>query len=62
MDRATHWRGVYHDKPADTLSWYQPLPAVSLEFIKTLAPDRRETHRTPGGARQNFSWFVLRRR
>lgn len=49
MDRVQHWRSVYRDKTADTVSWYQPVPAVSLELIQTLAPDRDAAIMDVGG-------------
>ncbi len=33
MDARTHWDQVYAGKAADSVSWYQAEPAVSLELI-----------------------------
>ena len=33
-DRKTHWENIYSTKELEQLSWYQPLPAVSLSFLK----------------------------
>jgi SAM-dependent methyltransferase len=40
MDRAGHWQSVYRDKAADSVSWYQPVAATSLDLIERLAPGR----------------------
>ena len=33
-DRKTHWENIYSTKELEQLSWYQPLPATSLSFLK----------------------------
>lgn len=35
-DRARHWSDVYASKPADTVSWFQSEPSVSLELLDGL--------------------------
>ncbi len=35
MDARTHWERVYATKAADSVSWYQAEPALSLELIAT---------------------------
>jgi len=32
-DRKKHWEQVYREKPATSVSWYQPLPELSLRLI-----------------------------
>lgn len=34
MDSKQHWEKVYTTKPAGDSSWFQPVPAVSLDFIR----------------------------
>lgn len=36
MDARSHWEKIYATKRQDEVSWYQPTPAVSLDFIKEL--------------------------
>lgn len=36
MDKKTHWEKVYTTKQLTDVSWYQPNPAVSLQFVKEL--------------------------
>jgi SAM-dependent methyltransferase len=40
-NRSQHWNEVYATKPADSVSWYQPAPRLSLDLIGRagLAPD-----------------------
>jgi SAM-dependent methyltransferase len=33
-DRRIHWDNIYNKKELERLSWYQPLPATSLSFLK----------------------------
>ena len=32
-ERKKHWESVYQDKPSTSVSWYQPLPELSLRQI-----------------------------
>jgi predicted TPR repeat methyltransferase len=36
FDRKKHWEKIYQTKELTDLSWYQPTPTSSLEFIKEL--------------------------
>jgi ubiquinone/menaquinone biosynthesis C-methylase UbiE len=36
FDRKKHWDNIYQNKNTDEVSWYQPVPATSLDFIKQL--------------------------
>lgn len=40
-DRRQHWNTVYATKPADTVSWYQAVPQVSLDLIGRAAVSRQ---------------------
>lgn len=33
VSASDHWQRVYSEKPPDQVSWYQPVPAISLELI-----------------------------
>jgi SAM-dependent methyltransferase len=37
MSRQGHWDEVYGNKPADTVSWYQPTPGPSLQALERFA-------------------------
>lgn len=36
MDNRSHWEKIYATKRQDEVSWYQPTPGVSLDFINEL--------------------------
>ncbi len=36
FDRKGHWENIYQTKKLNEVSWYQPTPETSLEFIKEL--------------------------
>lgn len=38
-DRSQHWNSVYATRPADTVSWYQAVPQISLDLIARAAID-----------------------
>lgn len=35
FNRKAHWENIYRTKALETVSWYQPDPHTSLEFIRT---------------------------
>ncbi len=34
FDRKKHWENIYNTKQLNEVSWYQPVPETSLEFLK----------------------------
>lgn len=40
MDRQAHWEDVYQRKDAREVSWFQPVPVRSLEWIESVAANR----------------------
>lgn len=36
IDRKNHWEKIYQNKNTDELSWYQPVPGTSLDFVRQL--------------------------
>ena len=36
INRKTHWENIYSTKDLNEVSWYQPVPETSLDFIKKL--------------------------
>ena len=34
LDRKKHWNNIYQTKSLDKVSWYQQVPATSLEFVE----------------------------
>ena len=37
MNKKEHWEQVFNTKRANEVSWYQPTPLQSLDFVKQLA-------------------------
>jgi SAM-dependent methyltransferase len=37
FDKKKHWENIYNTKSLDEVSWYQPAPTTSLDFIKESA-------------------------
>lgn len=36
MERKAHWENIYRTKKLTEVSWYEPFPEISLEFIEEL--------------------------
>ena len=34
FDRKQHWENIYQTKRLEDVSWYQPTPTTSLEFLR----------------------------
>ena len=49
MTRAQHWEAVYASKADHELSWFQPAPTVSLDFVQRLRPPPRSAIDIGGG-------------
>jgi SAM-dependent methyltransferase len=39
-NRAKHWQRIYGSKADDEVSWFEPVPRISLQLIKELSPNR----------------------
>jgi hypothetical protein len=39
VDRQTHWENVYQTKGERNVSWFQEVPAISLELIRATGLD-----------------------
>lgn len=39
LNTKNHWENIYKTKSLDEVSWYQPTPATSLDFIQSLKLD-----------------------
>jgi len=48
-DAARHWSDVYASRPADTVSWFQSEPSVSLELLDELGVNPRNSVVDVGG-------------
>jgi SAM-dependent methyltransferase len=41
LDRKKHWENIYQTKDFDSVSWYQPTPETSIDFVKQFNIDRK---------------------
>jgi 2-polyprenyl-3-methyl-5-hydroxy-6-metoxy-1,4-benzoquinol methylase len=49
MDNRSHWEKVYTTKKLNEVSWYQPVPQVSLDFINELGVSKNAAIIDVGG-------------
>ena len=42
MNRKTHWENVYQNKAANSVSWFQSKPKLSLELIRECKLENNE--------------------
>jgi SAM-dependent methyltransferase len=56
-----HWQTVYTTKAATDVSWYQPVPHLSLELIALAAPDRTAGIIDVGGGTSALAGKLLSR-
>jgi SAM-dependent methyltransferase len=56
-----HWAGVYAGKAPDLVSWYQAVPAVSLDLIAKAAPARHTPIIDVGGGASTLVDHLLER-
>jgi hypothetical protein len=47
--RRTHWQRVYTDKAPTDISWYQPVPEISLHLTRETGIERAEPVLDAGG-------------
>ncbi|WP_426030087.1 class I SAM-dependent methyltransferase [Caulobacter sp. DWP3-1-3b2] len=60
-DRAEHWETLYVTKHADTVSWYQPAPAPSLDAQARITPAKSKGLIDVGGGASNLVDALLER-
>lgn len=49
MERAAHWNRVYTTKTEQEVSWFEPLPAISLEMLEAAGMTRESCVLDVGG-------------
>ncbi|MCO5725064.1 class I SAM-dependent methyltransferase [Robiginitalea marina] len=59
--RKQHWDGVYREKPLETVGWYQPVPAISLELISQLGLSQSAPLIDVGGGDSYLADHLLRK-
>jgi ubiquinone/menaquinone biosynthesis C-methylase UbiE len=55
-----HWEKVYSNRPMNELSWYQPTPEVSLDFINELKISRTDAIIDVGGGDSYLADHLLK--
>jgi hypothetical protein len=58
-DRRAHWDGTYTAKGETEVSWYQPVPERSLDWIKAAAPDHAAAIIDVGGGASRLTDHLL---
>jgi SAM-dependent methyltransferase len=62
MQTSDHWEDVYRKKSFDTVSWYAPHLAESLQLIEQLCPDRTASIVDIGGGESTLVDDLLERK
>ena len=60
MSTKTHWEKVYSTKQLNEVSWYQPTPQVSLDFINELNIPKDAAIIDVGGGDSYFADYLLK--
>lgn len=58
-DRKKHWNEVYEKKKATEVSWYEPMPETSLEFINECELEKDSAIIDIGGGDSFLAEFLL---
>lgn len=59
MNQQEHWEKIYQTKTMEEVSWYQPEPAVSIEFIRQLRIPLTASIIDVGGGDSLFADYLL---
>lgn len=59
MERKQHWENIYSSKQINEVSWYEPTPEVSLNFIKEFNIPRHAKIIDIGGGDSFFADHLL---
>ena len=59
MDRQEHWENIYKTKKLTEVSWYEPIPETSLEFIKGMNLAKNAAIIDVGGGDSFLADFLL---
>ena len=61
ISKKDHWENIYHSKPLNEVSWYQPIPKTSLNFIESCSLQRNSPIIDVGGGDSFLSDYLLKR-
>ncbi len=59
LDRKKHWENIYQTKELKDVSWYQPIPTTSLDFLKQFNISKTEKIIDIGGGDSFFVDYLL---
>ncbi len=59
FDRKRHWENIYENRQPDEVSWYQPKPAISLDFLKLAKLPKTASIIDTGGGESLFVDYLL---
>lgn len=60
MSRKQHWETVYKTKPSDMVSWYQEVPSLSLDLIKSTKLKKDSPIIDVGGGASHLVDFLIK--
>lgn len=58
-DKKQHWENIYENRQPDEVSWYQPQPTISLEFLKLAKLPKTARIIDVGGGESLFVDYLL---
>lgn len=59
FDRKQHWQNIYQTKQLTDVSWYQPVPETSLNFVQKYCPSKTAKIIDIGGGDSFFAESLL---
>ena len=61
ISKKDHWEKIYNSKALNEVSWYQPIPKTSLNFIESCSLQRNSPIIDVGGGDSFLSEYLLKR-
>ena len=61
ISKKDHWENIYDSKALNEVSWYQPIPKTSLNFIESCSLQRNSPIIDVGGGDSFLSDYLLKR-
>ena len=61
ISKKDHWENIYDSKALNEVSWYQPIPKTSLNFIESCSLQRNSPIIDVGGGDSFLSEYLLKR-
>ena len=61
ISKKDHWENIYASKALNEVSWYQPIPKISLNFIESCSLQKNSPIIDVGGGDSFLSDYLLKR-